>query len=309
MRILDHLLNNTTVSIAAYFGVWLTTTGIIYRLSHQINTVASEEAKRMVSYWLKKSSIEGFFTGSFYAINHVFDIIFGKKHFSIKTIFVSILTTYLSVSVILVLITSIILAQNNPIVSKFDPSWQLILSDALPFDVSDLISMTYIYTIIPDYLSLLETRLVLKYLSATKSRLVILLLLIVDFGSTSLIYILYTSFISSSILMNVFSWDYDLANSTPFSRFIFYLRVEGIKGILWLPFDTALFLSTYLTSIWIYLHLLSNAILKLKRPLIFGFNYLKMAIDIKEKPFLSIGAVINILISLAFLICLPFIIL
>ncbi len=300
--------DTSVIPIAAYLGSWFATLGVVYRISNQIDTVASEELKRFTSHYLQKSDPSSLFTGGFYSIDRVFDVVFGVEHFSRKRVRRSAFATI--ISFFLIMLVSIFYYRK--------PLYSILHDDDIHLTFvgpSHALLQLLIYlsiNIIIDFFSLLETRLVLRAIMSSKSKVQIFFFISLDLILSYSIFIaFYTLFfvVTSDYLTYYDSLSLTTRLFTETLTSLFTLDNMIVDEILNFPLESAIVFSTFLTSVWIYFHLLSSAILRLKTPTITGLHFFKRAINIKEKPFLSIGVVINVLISIGFLIGLFFVIL
>jgi len=66
------------------------------------------------------------------------------------------------------------------------------------------------------------------------------------------------------------------------------------------------FYSTFFTSVWVWLYALSGTMVKIANYLGIGIEYFKRFLDIDKNPFLCIGVVSIIIVSLIYLVVLVF---
>jgi hypothetical protein len=67
------------------------------------------------------------------------------------------------------------------------------------------------------------------------------------------------------------------------------------------------FYSTYFTSVWVWLYVLSGFVVILGRYLGLGFGFLKRIFDIDNKPIRSLGYVSILLVTVVYLVAAPFV--
>lgn len=156
----------------------------------------SPSAKERFTYWLA-GAYESSWSTEFCKL---FDAVFGEKHFSLKCFLRSSLASIASVIVIFLLFDSVLGVLGTRTVEAID-FWDVVIVGA-------------VLNIVPDYLSLIETRYIIGKIHSIKkitSQLIILFLDILFTGIIiSIIIVLYTSFllsesVSIAELMGIFS--------------------------------------------------------------------------------------------------------
>lgn len=157
-----------------------------------------------------------------------------------------------------------------------------------------------ILNLVPDYISLLETRYVIRRMSGERSMVRILFFLAIDFAFTFTI-----AFVAYSLFF-IFFYRWEVGEAL--RCFLAHTLALSSPDYPAIP-SGIFFYSTFFTSVWVWLYTLSGFIVKLGEYLGVGFSWLKAILDIKNKPLRSMGLILDILISIAFLISLPFLIL
>lgn len=153
---------------------------------------------------------------------------------------------------------------------------------------------------LPDYFSLIESRLILRAMSG-RSGIVVVMLLALDFVFTSAIFlvigpILLAVVVTSttiilylpSLSLNSFGQIFD-----PTLQIIGFILEDGIyllpaEGNL----STGIFVySTFFTSVWVWLYISSMALIRLASHSQLLIRFLQFALPIQEKPLRAIGTV------------------
>ncbi len=163
-------------------------------------------------------------------------------------------------------------------------NWEYIKSIVLLFGCINLI---------PDYISLSETRIVLDLIRKSTSKLAVIGLLLLDAGLTiaiaafsiTLIYFLLFGDSISSILSGLWSHGFKLSA---------FDKGDGTHG--WFLY------STFFTSVWIWLYLFSGAVVRTYTFLINKMGRTVSLLDISGKPFRSLGVVGIIVVTFIFCI-------
>jgi hypothetical protein len=140
--------------------------------------------------------------------------------------------------------------------------------------------------VLPDYLSLLETR----WLIGRMKRGRVVPLLGLD--------VLLTTAIQLGVLWAIDTWT--AGRAPPFDP------VDLIRGsYIWSPF----FYSAFFTSVWLWIYGLAALVSQLLVRIGSGAGFLLRLTDIEDQPFRSMGFTAVVLVSVGFLIGLPFVLL
>ena len=147
----------------------------------------------------------------------------------------------------------------------------------------------------PDFLSLVQTRWLMDKCQTGRD---ILPILLIDLVLTAAIFLTWYFFLTfwteGWILQDMWKVVYWLALFTP-----------PIEGETSFPVHSVLFYTTFLTSIWLWLHFLSVALASILIRVNDGVGFLLTLTDVEQKPLKSIGFASIIVTTLLFLIGLP----
>ena len=154
--------------------------------------------------------------------------------------------------------------------------------------------------VIPDYLSLLETRYLLRWLRGRPSAMRLIGLLIIDMVVTAAIFCIVGFFVFGTIPRIISGGAGSLIGD-------FLLVIQAYKEILWLK-DAHIYLSwigiffysTFFTSIWLWLFGLSQLVVTVAsraEPLL---RVVKYVFPIDEKPFRSLGIIAGLIAMLGY---------
>lgn len=152
-----------------------------------------------------------------------------------------------------------------------------------------VVGLWIVLNIIPDYISIVETRLLLNVLSLSRNYIFLILILIFDFVITALIFFFGLS---------MFQFLFDLAVGAPLSiKGIFSnaydITINSVDMIIFISDPTNIFgvflYSTFLTSAWLWLYVLAALLVR-------GLNtagafkgWLGRWMDLEDKPLRSMG--------------------
>jgi len=279
------------ISIPATLISWLAITGGIWKLFERVEKVTSPEA---ASRWLRNLDLTGAFSSWPATFAAAFDNIFGERHFTWRCFFRSCIA-----SLIAVVIVTCIWGALHP--DQFSAFFQ---TDEWYERIGALFILGATINFIPDYISLLETRYVIRRISDDPSIGRALVFLAIDVAATTAI--LLGGIILVSII-GVFLTE----GSVSVGEFIEAAQIGFpellIEEILPLSSDSPpsigiFFYSTFFTSVWVWLYALSGAIVKLVTYLGVGVKYFKRFFDIDNQPFLCLGVVSMIIVSLIYLV-------
>lgn len=238
--------------------------GGIWTLFERAESVSSERAKAALTAWLKNLHTRDIDANWPHTFANIFDQVFGERYLSLKCFFRS------SLASLIVVATFSLLAYD----------WKL------PWSLLILIAPI---SFIPNYLSLLETRFVLRWMTKNPSAGKNLLGLAIDAVATMVIAVGF-AFLSDK----------------------FWLRIVELTGLIYKFGILAMIVSNFLiasvlfssawTSVWLWLYTLSGFVVKILQYLGVLADQLKLFLDIDSKPIRSLGFVSMILITMGYLI-------
>ncbi|MFQ6029940.1 MAG: hypothetical protein ACE5Q6_20900 [Dehalococcoidia bacterium] len=278
-------------TLASFLGAWFATMAAVWFLFEKTESTIAERAKTVISRYLQnldQVSWSATFTS-------VFDSIFPKPHFSRQCFVRSSIASLCAVGVL----TSVFYAIQPDTVHRYFSSTGsviLIVLGVLGVPTANLI---------PDFISLGETRYILKRMGGNSSRKKILSLLVVDFAITLAIAVALVSvgFILVVILDRLFEYEcLGLESETGFCGSLLHLYggylIAAIRLDVPQGFNGAslgiFFYSTFVTSVWLWLYALSTFVVKL--------GWLKSILDIKDKPLRSLGIVSMGFVTVGFIV-------
>ena len=223
-----------------------------------------ESSKRDIGRWLNGIDIPPSVSKWPRTVNDLFDRVFGRKHLSWRCFFMSVAISIGSVVVMTILFFLLDHERftHPPVYTNAVKTFVL------------LIGYGVIFNLIPDFLSLLETRYVLRWMSRVQSAGLVVLLMLVDLLATLAIFWGYFYMVGGKFghivfqgfgVVEVFPWVefnqlvfyfgvYDNVNDFE-SFFAASLRLNDIFGVF--------LYSTFATSLWIWLYVLSGLLARL----------------------------------------------
>ena len=264
--------------------------GVLFSLSEK---AASPDAKNAITRWLKNVKLEGTPTTWPSTFASVFDSIFGKKHFSWRCFRRSCVA-----SLIAVLVMTFIWAALRPLHARH----QMENFVSKPGEFLVVVIVFAGLNLLPDYVSLLESRYILRRMSAVQhSTGRILSLLVLD-------VVLTVSIFFAALLLLGFGFNYPFGKS---AANILELYGEGVAEIL----NHGVFLSspggslslgiffytTFFTSVWVWLYAISGLVVKVGEYFGITVSPIRWFLDIENKPLHSLGVISMLLVTLIYL--------
>lgn len=262
--------------IISFSAFWATLIGGIWVLFLAMENTTSPYGKRKIRNWLKSlitKSISETIIETPRLFIDAFDRIFGDKHLTLRCFSISCVA-----SIMVVFVMNILWHVLSPISIT-----ENIIENSLVFLLGALI-----INLIPDYISLYETRRILHYAEHAGIKRPIVLL-VFDLIITGVIFACGFGIIG--FLLGV-----DISSGQFWSEMILFQRFQNDPPI------GILFYSTFFTSIWMYLFIASSICAKFVYSLGHIGNWIMAFLDVEKKPFQSMGTLIICLISLVFAI-------
>jgi len=248
------------------------------------------ESKKKVTAWIKGLEVSSR-NDLPQTFADAFDAVFGRRHFSLRCFFRSSVASFAFVIILQILFMSL-----NP--------WEAGQMLAEPIVFLDIFLFTIILNLLPDYLSLLETRFILRIMTKTSSTLRILILVIADFIFTTVIIVVVLLVIQFIVSSEFFTEPAGPAVADAFHYTVYLFRC----GFAFSPMDDSdvtlgiFFYSTYLTSFWIWLYVLGLAIARILARLAMVWSGLKGFLNYTEKPLRCLGFLSMILVTVIYIL-------
>ena len=281
--------------------------GTIWVAVGMIEDTMTFEEKRRWGRWLMSIDLSYWITNWPKSFAEMFDHIFDTNHFTWKCFKRSCLASFVSVLAVTIIWWSLYPDQFR----------MFFIGGGLLGVIFSVYLVSTVINIIPDYISLLETRWLIQIMSLNSRLIIIVLLLVCDVLFTSLIFIfsvalfmaaakLFTLFLPGTTSLLAYSpdpirgilervlalemtpkayWEWlshFLTNSVPLTTDI---RGEPSPGI-W-------FYSTFFTSVWAWLYAFSGVSTKIAIKLFEGFRVFRKIFDIQNKPLRSMSLALS----------------
>jgi len=263
-------------------GVAASVAGATYGVAAWLEDGLSNEARQLLS-----ASLQGMDTGKIKRITgvaaEVLNRIFGPDHFSFRCLFRSALFSIVTSTLLLAVQLLLIFFLGRQVI--FEASYFTIAA------------IWILLSIVPDYLNLYKTRLIIRLMQRVEAfhpgmlRLSVLPLIIIDFVfGFFLFYILFEIAIALDYDKAPFwtagFWQDYLLNIRTFS----YDDVADYTGFK--TMESALFYASMVPSLWLWLYGLALEVM----PLLLGITATRKFLDIEKHPGRSIGRVAAVIV-------------
>jgi len=267
--------------------------GIVWKFFERVESVLNEDTKLEIARWLRLKSFEtGLRTdnsanwpGTFLQI---FNRVFGERHLSWKCVWrTTVASVFFGFLGALVVVPFIMGWHGDPSLDVF----------ALYEYGPVVLILALTLSVLPDYLSLFETRLILNIMRGSTSfwwPVLMVLDLLFTIGTAIIWSTTFLAIVLQSIQYLVGEPDpeFTLVRSWQFVRIYLFGR-EFPFGLMFIP-------SAIFTSIWLWLYAGSGFLLKFARRFDIGFDWFNRKFDIEKKPLQSIGLVAGALLALVY---------
>ena len=297
---------HASFGVLSYLGTWAAFAGGLWFLCDKAEEAVSPTVRRSASAWLRNVDPKSHVARWPSLFAAAFDKLFGERHWTWRCFRRSAVASLLSVGVLSWLYWSV----NGYL------GWDLVdgrpasLGESLPY-----IAMWGAWNLLPDYLSLLQTRWVLRRLEARGSA----ALVVVDLVITAFIAI--AGHLLFMFGQTIFALAVSLSDPSSFHDVVssfsgdFEWWLDHIRDLVTLdststPLTLGIFVySTFLTSVWLWLYLAAGAAVRVAGGFNVGLRWLRGFTDLDEQPFRSLGFAAILITTLIFLAGIPLILL
>jgi hypothetical protein len=250
--------------------------GLVWGSFKAVEAVLSENTKLEIAVWLLGVKIGEKVEPWPDTFAKVFDKVFGERHLTWKCFWRSAIASYSAVVLVDIYLESF---------SRF--LCQLCLSDYL----HDTLLYAFIGNVVPDYISLLETRYLLGFMQRTRSFRQRLIWLALDFVLTSAI-----ALVTAHVILSYWWVSSDPGQWRWTISAILGHPADFHQTNSWFSFV----IPAFVTSIWLWLYIGSGFLIKAARRFDIGFQWFNRRFDIEKKPLQSIGLVAGAVVAVLY---------
>lgn len=286
---ITHLINSPPGQLAAG-GVLA---GIVWKFFERVEALLTDDTKLEIAIWLLDRKAIGPTVQNWpTTVTKLFNRVWGDRHFSWKCLWRSSLASYVLGAAIMVV--TLVRLHDYTSLRSVGP-WRA------------FVILGFVSSVIPDYISLLETRGVLAIMKRIQIPIVWSLFVCIDIaltfatgwlGTYGMFYVCarYRTFLFTHALV-------DLPRSgIAVLATIYGVSFSGRRNVLLDVFWNTPYLifPTFFTSVWLWLYAGSGFVLKAARRFDIGFDWFNRKFDIEKKPLQSIGLVAGVLVAVVY---------
>ncbi len=278
------------MSLPAAASLLLAWLGLLKGISWLFNEAESkinEKTRKSITRWLKNDKSIVSDESWIHSFRILFDKVFGSKPLSIGFFLRSSLVSAFSFCLILLTLGAFDDPRGLGSITILEP-----------------IIVFACFNMLPDYLSLIQTRYMLSIIDKSSRLRHKIAVFFTDFQFTSFIF-----FVFGGLLFAAYTLVIDTRQGQPLLE-NYRLRFEDMwyddfsvdRGATARIFLQSQLLTTFVTSVWLWMHGLTGLLIKTINRLGSGFKFLLKPFDIENKPVGSMGFILSILVTLGFLI-------
>ncbi len=261
-------------SLEFYLTAWAASTGGLWFLFEKAEKALSEESRKGVVAWLGTTDIRTVIESIPVRFVSLFDRIFGEKHLSVRCFARSAVASAFAVAVV----GAVRASTGDELATELGEEPLMTFVGLTVFSIAT--------NVMPDYISLLQSRWTIAW-AAKGGRIIVPLL--AD--------LILTSFVSAGwILVMAF-----IVDGTP--------PAEQIQDIIGGGLSSIWFYSGFFTSVWLWLYMLAVPASRILLRMNNGVGFLLRVTDVEKQPFRSMGFVSVIIVSALFALGLPLVLL
>jgi hypothetical protein len=273
--------------------------GIVWKFFERVEAVLTDQTKLEIAVWLLGVKIGQKVEPWHDTFSRIFDRVFGQTHFSWSCFSRSCLVSY-GVAAISILTSA------SLVPGPFH-GWTVVRNNILALALGSVVG-----NVLPDFISLLETRFSLQFLSKRPSIILTFGVLVLDLFFTTGLAILAArlarwAMIDLRIRYSAALIEQQLENTAlplwvKAGQRLGFHELVSFPGIFFIQNNFALLyiLPAFFTSIWLWLYAGSGFILKAARRFDIGFDWFNRKLDIEKHPLQSIGLVAGTLVAVVY---------
>jgi len=305
----------------AIIGAWLASLATIYALFHSLDAKLRSESRLALCSWLQGEP--GFENSLLRQFPHLFDRFFLiEKPLTSRLPFIflpspirSILATGLALLIVVFVWMQFLPADVDFSIESVLPGYRpnffvqydfLVKIDGVLVSIValEVIFVPFILNCITDYVSLIETRAILHWISRLTSKLAIVFLLVGDLFVTFLLsFVGYIVFFGIALWLNTSDISYFDAVE---SRIVWFLPQFNFADVPFQKIEGIPIYSTFLTSVWLYVYVCSAFLLVSLRVIPAVSKLINRFFDYDQEiaahPLTMMGTAIMVILTAVFLL-------
>lgn len=290
----ESLTSSQSVLVAG--ASWVAICGLLWKLFKAVDDVAAPEAKRAMATWLKSVDVVVPVRTIASTLPKAVDLVFGPEPWSWRCFWASCLAS----SALIISLCGLWLASGG---SRY-------LWPGYPFSrfVIVVVFLILVLNVVPDYLSLVKSRYIIERLKRADRKRLILCALVADTLASGLLFVAWSFVVGIGTMVFHRGWHVAVVvsavKSTMFSFIPTAVTFQSSGG----PSPGLFMCSTLVMSIWGWIYGCSVLLLSVAPRIGVLWNFSQMFVDVNNKPFLVIGSVAIVIVTLFYVIILPMVI-
>jgi hypothetical protein len=282
-------LLTVTFGIAIYYGV--------QKFFKDLEEKLSEDTRLRVTVWLLDAKAHDLVEPWPRTLGRLFDRVFGTSHFSWQCFRRSCLASLIAVGIVAAYIavpTAVNLlfkghGTSQVVIPAQAPRPAVSMIAGFAMLLAPVVVSIFVANLIPDYISLLETRWALRRMQVTTSIVVQAVILAIDFAVTAVLATIAT--VLGLVTVVIIAYLPSAMTRDPLNKLL--LKVLGNVLVL-LPsllYRYIWFYPAFLTSIWTWLYVASGLVVRGARRVDILLALGNRLLDVEHKPLQAIGLI------------------
>ena len=277
---------------ARIFVINASACALLWVIFTRLEGVLQPDTRLSIARWVRGTATDAASPSWSMLFVQLFDRVFTDRHLSWRCFWRSCLASF---GAALVMAVVAIAANDGFLRSAALPGSVLVQA---PLFVGVALFGASVINLVPDYLSLLETRWVLRYLTKTDRAIATGLSLVADAVLTFLIFIVWAVLLTT--LMG--GWQDDPTAFDVGEQLSILWCVVGMPWGACAGDEDSIFLGIYLyttfvTSLWIWLHLAAKLATRLMLGIRFARGFIDRHLQLEEKPFTVMAVALSVVVT------------
>jgi Tfp pilus assembly protein PilF len=285
----------------AFLGTWITIVVGLVSLFQKGEEAMTGRSRNAVRDWILHENLAERASNWAAGFKDLFDAIFTEHHFSWVCFYRSSLASAILVTILLLGMVGFEIMSLNELAGMglFADFESAIMGSAYA------ILFGILFNLPVDYASLFQTRWVIQKMAETNRTILHLGFLLLDAVLTISIFFVWAAFIQIIALVASGQWvelsmSYiQILGEVPFAVFGYIAEGDHIV--------TALFISTFFTSVWIWLYAVAGFATQETISLFRGVDWMSEFFDVENRPVQALGLMLAVLTTGVFLVSAPFV--
>ena len=277
----------------------ITVAGVVYWLFRRLDGLLNKATKDAIASWLLRLEVGPNAQRFPVLFSRLFDRVFTEHHVSLRCFWRSLILSYSFVFLVALVDLGVhwdyyYLKYSRPMFSDHQDLVAL---------VRTVLFWPMVVSIVPDYLSLLETRYILRLMKGVARPILVFALLAVDLLASALIFLLWFGGVFMALdvgsvvgMAEWLLWDLSTLFTASTGDVLFPVDLLGWTHHISQRVLQLLFCSTFLTSIWLWLYAIAGFSVKALFKLDAVRRLITKYFDVEGKPVEVVGALVAMMV-------------